>query len=116
MPITKTEVLGRDAAGRTDFSLPTTRAGQCWDAPLVESEVLSITTPVGYNRAFFSYGIGTNVWVTYDGSTPVIPVSSGASTQEKEPAVRQIDPAGGQTLQFISDSASYVNIRYDLGT
>lgn len=108
------ETLGRDINGTVDYTLPL--PGKCYDSPLSVNTIASTTTPSGYNRAFFSYAVGTNVWVTYDGSAPVIPASAGNSTQELNPAGRQIAITGGQTLKFISDTASFVNIRYDIGS
>jgi len=107
------ENLGTDINGRVDFSLPPPVS--CYDIALTASTVATMTTPANYNRAFFSFYLGTNVWATMDGSAPVVPVSPGASTQELNPSVRQIKIAGGQTLKFISDTASYVNIRFDIG-
>lgn len=107
------ETLGTDLNGRVDYSLPAPVS--CWDAPLVANTILTITTPPNFNRAFFSYGVGTNVWVTLDGTSPVVPASSAATTQELNPGVRQISINGGQSIKFISDAASFVNVRYDLG-
>lgn len=113
------EKLGRDYTGQfTDFSLPTPPLAT-QDIPLETNTINSTvvpTSPVGvpnYNRAFFSFDVGTNVWVTYDGSDPAVPDSNITSTQEKNPAIRQIKP--GMTLKFISDGTSGVNIRYDIG-
>lgn len=114
MAIVKKETLGTDVNGKVDFSLP--RPSRCRDIPLTATVVATTTTPVNYNRAFFSFAIGTNVWVTMDGATPAVPAVAADSTQELNPGVRQIDFQGGQTLKFISDSASYVSIRYDLGS
>jgi hypothetical protein len=107
------ELLGTDVAGNVDFSLPVPVS--CWDALLTANVVTTITTPPNFNRAFFSYAVGTNVWVTLNGTTPVVPSTSAASTQELNPAVRQINISGGQSIKFISDSASTINVRYDLG-
>lgn len=107
------EILGTDINGRVDFSLP--EPVYCWDAPLVANTILTITTPPNFNRAFFSYGVGTNVWVTLDGTSPVVPGSSTATTQELNPAVRQIDVDGGQSIKLISNTASFINVRFDLG-
>lgn len=107
------EIIGTDINGKVDYSLPP--PVRCRDIILAANVVSSATTPANFNRAFLSYAVGTNVWVTYDGTTPVVPSMDIDSTQELVPAVRQINVNGGVTLKFISDSASYVNIRYDLG-
>ena len=107
------ENLGTDINGKVDFTLPTPVS--CYDIPLAANTVDSAVTPANFNRAYISYAPGTNVWVTYDGSTPVKPVAKGPSTQELLPSGRQINIDGGQTLKFISDTTSYVNIRYDVG-
>lgn len=106
--------LGTDINGKVDFSLPAPVA--CEDVPLAATTVATITTPPNFNRAFFAYSPGTNVWVTLDGTTPAVPGSIGASTQELLPGVRQININGGQTIKFISDTAAHVNVRYDLGS
>jgi hypothetical protein len=107
------ETLGTDINGRVDFSLPV--PASCYDVVLTENTVETITTPPNFNRAFFSYAVGTNVWVTLDGTDPEVPSSNKASTQELNPAVRQLDFNGGESIKFISDAASFVNIRFDLG-
>jgi hypothetical protein len=108
------EALGTDINGKTDFTLPAPI--KCQDVVLTANVVSTVTTPANFNRAFFSYAVGTNVWVTLDGSTPTVPAVDGLSTQELNPAGRQISIDGGQTIKMISDSASHVNIRYDLGS
>ena len=108
------ERLGRDVSGAVDFSLPAPIS--CEDALLAPAAVVSITAPLNFNRAFFSYSPGTNVWVTLDGTAPVVPVSTGSSTQELNPAIRQLNANVAQTIKLISDTAAYVSIRFDLGT
>lgn len=107
------ENLGTDINGRVDFSLPI--PARCEDVPLADNVVTTITTPVNFNRAYFSYSVGTNVWVTFDGTTPVVPTEPVATTQELNPSGRQISINGGQSIKMISNTASYVNIRYDIG-
>jgi hypothetical protein len=108
------ETLGTDINGKVDFSLP--KPTRCRDVILAASTVKTVTAPANYNRAFLSYAVGTNVWVTFDGSAPVVPVGDADSTQELNPSVRQLNITGGDTLKFISDSASYVSIRWDTGS
>lgn len=107
------ETLGTDINGRVDFSLP--KAARTRDELLAENVVIAITTPANFNRAFFNYAVGTNVWVTLDGSVPVVPSGGIDGTQELNPSIRQIDIGGGQLIKVVSDSASFVNIRYDVG-
>lgn len=107
------ENLGTDINGRVDFSLASPI--RCDDIPLSDSVVNSVTAPAGFNRAFLSYAVGTNVWITFDGTVPAIPISNTVSTQELNPSVRQLSGSGTQVIKLISDSASYVNIRYDQG-
>jgi len=106
-------LLGKDISGNVDYSLPAPTS--CYDVVLPANTVKTITTPSNYNRAFFSFAAGTNVWVTFDGSNPVIPVADGVSKQELNPTIRQIPVGGGNTIKFISNEASFVNVRYDLG-
>lgn len=108
------ENIGTDINGRVDYTLP--RPIACWDIPLTANVVGTVTAPPGFNRAFFGYSLGSNVWVTLDGSTPVVPASSSASTQELLPAGRQIINDGTQVIKFISDTTAIVNIRFDQGT
>lgn len=109
------ENLGTDINGRPDFSLDAPIA--CANVLLTASTPSTITVPVdnnNYNRAFFSFTPGTNVWVTMDGSIPSIPNGTPATnTQELNPSIRKV--ITGQTLKFISDTASYVNVRFDRG-
>lgn len=107
------EVLGTDINGKVDYSLPKPTA--CRDVILAAGVAKTVTAPANFNRAFMAYGVGTNVWVTFDGSTPVVPASDANSTQELIPSARQINFNGGDVLKFISDSASWVNIRWDAG-
>lgn len=107
------EILGTDENGRVDFSLPTPVL--CRDELLTANVAVTVTTPPNFNRAFFSYAVGTNVWVTYDGSAPVVPAAGANSTQELNPGVRQIRISGGESIKVISDVASFLNIRWDLG-
>lgn len=104
--------IGKDINGAVDFSLPA--PVMTWDGVLAANVVTTMTTPPNFNRAFFSYAVGTNVWVTLDGSAPVVPASDDFSKQELNPSIRQILIAGGQTIKMISDTASHVNIRFDL--
>jgi hypothetical protein len=105
--------LGTDINGKVDFSLA--GAVACEDVLLAPNVVTAITTPPNFNRAFFSYQPGTTTWVTLDGSVPAVPASTGASTQELNPSIRQIDINGGQTIKFISNTVVILNVRYDLG-
>lgn len=107
------EVIGTDINGHLDYTLP--KPVKCRDEILAASTVVTVTTPPNFNRAFFSYAVGTNVWVTYDGSAPVVPVGGADSTQELNPAGRQIDTNGGESIKAISDVASFLNIRWDVG-
>lgn len=107
------EALGTDVNGKVDFSLAAPVS--CRDLALAANVISSATTPPNFNRAFISYAVGTNVWMTMDGSNPIVPSTTHATTQELLPSIRQLDIDGGETLKFISDSASFVNIRYDLG-
>ena len=107
------ENLGTDINGKVDFSL--NKPVLCEDIPLTANVIDSVTTPPEFNRAFFSYAVGTDVWVTFDGTDPVVPAVKGSSTQELTPSIRKLDIAGGQTIKMISDTVSFVNIRYDLG-
>jgi hypothetical protein len=107
------ELLGRDMAGAVDFSLAAPVI--CHDDKLVANTVSTVTCPAGFNRAFLSYAVGTNVWMTMDGSSPVVPSGPITSTQELYPSVRRILNDGTQVLKFISDTASYLNIRFDQG-
>lgn len=108
------ETLGRDINGAVDFSLPKCIAGAY--TTLTGGAEQTVTTPPNFNRAFFSFALGTNVF--YDiNKTVALPTGSFASsTAELNPGVRQIDINGGEVLHFISDTASYVQIRFDQGS
>lgn len=108
------ETLGRDFNGITDYSLPFPVAGTY--ATLAANTEQTITTPPNFNRVFFSYSVGTNVFVGIGDVSITIPSGSFvASTTELNPMIRQISVKGGETLRFISDSAAYVQVRYDMG-
>lgn len=105
--------LGTDINGKVDYSLPIPVA--CGDEALAANVVSTVIAPVNFNRVFFSYGIGTNVWVTFDGTTPIVPSGSHNTTQLLRPSQIQLSINGGTVIKFISDTASVVNIRWDLG-
>jgi len=108
------ELLGKDFAGTVDFSLPFPVAGAY--TTLAAGVEQTTVTPPNFNRAFFSFAVGTNVFVKQGTTAVTLPGGAFSSTTtELNPAVRQIDINGGQTLRFISDTTSYVQIRYDLG-
>jgi hypothetical protein len=107
------ETLGTDINGKVDFTLP--KPVNCWNEALAASTVVTIPTPPNFNRAFFSFAIGTNVWVTYDGSAPVVPTTGATNTQELNPAGRQINMNGTDVIKEISDTASFINVRFDVG-
>lgn len=107
------EVLGTDINGKVDFSLPKCVAGTY--TTLAADVEQTVTTPPHFNRAFFSFSLGTNVFVDIDNSVALPGSSFASSTAELNPGVRQIDINGGQVLHFRSDTTAYVQIRYDLG-
>lgn len=107
------ELLGRDKSGAVDYTLAACISG--WSDPLTANVVVTTTTPAGFNRVYFSAAIGTNIWVTMDGSTPSA-TASGASTQELNPGGRYMSINGGTTLKIVSDTASAVTLRYDIGS
>lgn len=109
------ETLGRDINGYIDYSLPLCSAGT--RTTLAADVEQTVVTPANYNRAFFSYGVGTNVWFLEGSVAVTIPGESFSSSKaELNPSIRQIDINGGQTLRFICDTNSYVQIRYDVGS
>lgn len=107
------ENLGTDVNGKIDFSLDGPIV--CDTIPLQENTVATVSTPPNFNRAFFSYSPGINVFVTLDGSTPSFPISITRNTQELNPSIRKINEES-QSIKVISDTAGWVNIRYDLGS
>ena len=108
------ETLGRDINGAVDFSLPYCVSGA--NTTLAANTEQTVTTPPGFNRAFFSFALGTNVFFDVN-KTVALPGSSFvSSTAELNPGVRQININGGEVLHFISDTASYVQIRFDQGS
>lgn len=115
------ELLGKDYSGQyIDYSLPPPVL--CQDIALAANTVTTVTVPAVtagalFNRAFFSYSPGVNVWVTLNGTAPVVPpaASSNSSTQELLPGIRQIPGNGTAQIKLISDTAAYVNIRFDMG-
>jgi hypothetical protein len=107
------ETLGRDINGAVDFSLPYCISGA--STTLAANTEQTFTTPPGFNRAFFSYSLGTNVFFDV-GKTVTLPGGSFASsTAELNPGVRQISNNGGEAFHFISDTTAYVQIRFDQG-
>lgn len=107
------EILGTDMNGRVDYSLPTPI--MCDAIPLTSGTINSVTTPPNFNRAYFSPGVGANVWVTFDGTDPVIPSENTRCAQELNPNGRKLNIDGGQTIKMICDISTVVGIRYDLG-
>lgn len=107
------EMLGTDINGRADFSLPKMSYGE--GTTLAANVAQTFTTPANFNRAFFSYAVGTNVFVAIGGTAEVFGATVAATTSELNPACRQLNISGGQTISVISDTDSYVGIRYDLG-
>lgn len=108
------EILGTDINGRVDYSLP--QPTSCYNGGLEANTIKEIVTPPNFNRAFFSYASGADVWITFNGDDPVlIPGGGWTTSQELNPGVRQLDINGGQTIKFLSEADCYVNVRYDLG-
>lgn len=107
------ETLGRDFSGNIDFSLPKMSSGQ--GTTLAANTAQTFTTPPNFNRAFFSYAVGTDVFVSFSGTAAVYGGSVATTTSELNPAIRQISMAGGESISVISPTASYVGIRYDIG-
>ena len=107
------ENLGKDLNGTVDFSLPSCTQGS--STLLTANFAQSITTPAGYNRVFLSYAVGTNVFYGFNVTAAIPTGSFVSSTVELNPSVRQINDIGGDVLSFISDTASYVQIRFDKG-
>lgn len=108
------ETLGTDINGRVDFSLPKMTLGA--GTTLTAGVAQTFTTPSNYNRAFFSYAAGTNVFVAIDDTAAVFGGAVATTTSELNPSIRQLNIAGGQTISVISPTASYVGIRYDLAS
>lgn len=109
------ELIGKDVQGVADYSLPFP-VGAVW-FQLTQNVEETVTTPPNFNRAFFSFSVGSNVFVSIGSNAMSLPppASPTTTTIELNPSCRQISIEGGQTLRFISDSNAYVNIRYDLG-
>lgn len=111
-----TENLGTDVNGRVDYTLSLPSSTQIVYTALAANAEQTVTTLPNFNRAYFFFSAGANVFVG-NGSTPItLPTSSFTSTTaELNPGGRKISKNGGETLRFISDIAAYVVIRYDLG-
>jgi hypothetical protein len=107
------EALGTDVNGKVDFTLPKMTFGQ--GTTLAANTAQTFTTPSGFNRVFFSYAVGTDVFVAIDGTATVFGGSVATTVSELNPAGRQLDIRGGQTISVISPTASYVGLRYDIG-
>lgn len=107
------EMLGRDINGKVDFSLP--KPVSCAGTTLTANIAQTFTAPANFNRAFFSYSVGTNVFVAIDDTAAVFGGSVAATTSELNPSIRQLNMEGGQTISVISPTTAYVGIRYDLG-
>lgn len=109
------ENLGRDISGAVDFSLPQCSEGA--NVLLTANTESTYVAPAGYNRAFLSYSVGTNVWFDINTSINIPSTNSFATnTAELNPSIRQLNPTFPQTLHFKSDTAAYVQIRFDKGS
>lgn len=108
------ESLGRDVRGAVDFSLPYCISGA--STTLTANVEQTVTTPPNFNRAFFSYSLGTNVFFDVGKAVALPGGSFASSTAELNPGVRQISDNGGEVLHFISDTNAYVQIRFDKGS
>lgn len=109
------EMLGRDINGAVDYSLRFPADGESATFALSAGVETTVTIPAGtYNRAFFSFAVGTNVWVE-TGSDPItVPTGTVAfGKKELNPGVRQVAP--GQVLRFICDTTSYVQVAFRQG-
>jgi hypothetical protein len=73
------ELFGRDVSGVSDYTLPFPVIGQCTYTTLAANVEQTVTTPAGYNRAFFSYSSGANVFVNLN-ATAAAPSGSFAAT------------------------------------
>lgn len=105
------QLLGKDYSGQyIDYSLPA--PVRCQDITLDGINPQTVNVPAGYNRAFFTATV--NFWATLDGSVPTIPTGNTASTQELNPGIRQLNSTT-PTIKLISNTAGYVNIRFDIG-
>lgn len=110
------EILGTDVRGNVDYSLPKMSSGAGTSTTLAATVAQTFTTPGNFNRAFFSYSVGTNVFVAIDATATIPGPAVAATNSELNPAARQIKVTGGQTISVISDTAAYVSIRYDRGS
>lgn len=108
------EALGTDVNGKVDFSLPKMVYGE--GTTLAANIAQTFTTPSGFNRVFFSYATGTNVFVAIDDTAAVFGAAVAATTSELNPAVRQLNIDGGQTISVVCPVATYVGLRYDVGS
>lgn len=112
MAIIAKENLGTDANGKVDFSIAFPQAGT--STTLAAGVEQTVTVPSGYNRAFFSYSVGTNVFVSTGSVAAEVPGAAFATTNtELNPSVRQV--LGGETLRFISPTVAYVQISFRTG-
>jgi hypothetical protein len=107
------EILGTDINGKVDFSLPKMESGA--GTTLAADVAQTFTTPPNFNRAFFSYSVGTNVFVAIDNTAAEFGVTPEVTNSELNPSIRQLNIEGGQTISVISPTTAYVGIRYDLG-
>jgi len=110
------EILGTDTNGKVDFSLPKMAPSAGTGTTLSANVAQTFTTPANFNRVFFSYSVGTNVFVAIDDTAAAFGGSPAITTSELNPSIRQLNIAGGQTISVISPTTAYVGIRYDLGS
>jgi hypothetical protein len=107
-------ILGKDKGGAVDYSMPPMENGQ--GVVLAANTAVTFTAPKGYNRAYFSYSPGASVFVAINSTAASYTGTVGATNSELNPAARQLDLRGGQTISIISPAIAYVGIRFDRGT
>lgn len=105
------ETIGTDINGRPDFSLDFPDVGT--STGLTANVEQTVTVPAYYNRAFFSYSVGTNVFVNLNATAAAPGGSFASTTTELNPSVRKVK--GGDVLHVISPTNAYVQISFRQG-
>lgn len=96
--------MSRDINGYNGFGIQPTANADMQSTFLAANTAQSVTVPDNYPNwiVIFSYTPGSNIWVSFDGSTAVVPASSFAAVNScLNPAARAV--VKNQVISFITN-------------
>jgi hypothetical protein len=109
----RTMVLNKDINGNVTYGIPfpiPKEGGLAFSVILAQGVEQTLTVPANCNLAVFSF-TPIGVWVSNSLNVLSLPVAVFSATEGVlNPAVREVKP--GDTLRFISGSASAVGITF----